>query len=163
MLNNVCIMGRITKDLEVKSTPGGTAVLSFSIAVERNYANANGDRETDFIDCVAWRQQAEFISRYFSKGRMIALTGELRKRIYEDKNGTKHYPTEVYVTSVSFTGEKREGNQSDMGNGYAQQASYNKNEGSMTNVQQPSNQGTVNISEFDDFNEFNEYDDGVPF
>lgn len=106
MLNKVILMGRITHDLEVKQTPSGVAVLSFTIAVQRNYAKQGEERQTDFINCVAWRQQAEFIGKYFRKGRMIALEGNLRTRTFDDKNGTKHYVTEVFVDNVSFTGEK---------------------------------------------------------
>lgn len=106
MLNRVIIMGRITHELEIKQTQNGTACLSFSVAVERNFKNANGSYDADFINCVAWKNTAEFIGRYFGKGRMIAIEGQLRCRTYEDKNGTKHYVTEVYVDSASFTGEK---------------------------------------------------------
>lgn len=106
MLNRVILMGRITQELELKQTPNGTSVLSFSIAVDRSYSKQGEERQTDFINCVAWRQQAEFISKYFGKGRMIAIEGNLRTRNYDDKNGVKHYVTEVYADSVSFTGEK---------------------------------------------------------
>lgn len=99
-------MGRIVNELEVKQTPSGVSALSFTLAVERNFKGADGERQTDFISCVAWRQQAEFIGRYFGKGRMIALEGNLRTRTYDDKNGTKHYVTEVFVDNISFTGEK---------------------------------------------------------
>ena len=113
MLNRVILMGRITQDLELKQTPSGVSVLSFSIAVDRSFSKQGEERECDFINCVAWRNQAEFISRYFGKGRMIALEGQLRSRTYDDKNGTKHYVTEVYVDNVSFTGEpKQDGNSS---------------------------------------------------
>ncbi|MBQ8966587.1 single-stranded DNA-binding protein [Ruminococcus sp.] len=106
MLNRVILMGRITQDLEVRQTPNGTSALTFNIAVDRNFKDQNGQYQSDFITCVAWRQTAEFIGRYFGKGRMIALEGQLRSRTYEDKNGTKHYVTEVYVDNASFTGEK---------------------------------------------------------
>ena len=89
MLNKVIIMGRLTADLELKQTPSGVSVLSFNIAVERSYSKQGEEKQVDFINCVAWRQQAEFISKYFSKGRMIALEGNLRTRTYDDKNGTK--------------------------------------------------------------------------
>ncbi len=107
MLNRVVLMGRITHDLELKSTQSGGSVLSFTAAVERNFVKQGEEKQSDFITCVAWRQQAEFISKYFSKGRMIAIEGNLRTRNYEDKNGSKHYVTEVYVDSVSFTGEAK--------------------------------------------------------
>lgn len=106
MLNRVIIMGRITHDLEVRQTPSGVSALTFSVAVDRNFKNQNGEYDTDFITCVAWKHTAEFIGKYFAKGRMIALEGNLRTRTYEDKNGTKHYVTEVYVDAASFTGEK---------------------------------------------------------
>lgn len=106
MLNRVILMGRITHNLEVRQTPNGTSALTFTVAVDRNFKNAAGEYEADFITCVAWRNTAEFIGRYFGKGRLIALEGQLRSRTYEDKNGTKHYVTEVYVDSASFTGEK---------------------------------------------------------
>ena len=108
MLNKVILMGRITQELELKQTANGTAVLSFNVAVDRNYTKQGEEKQTDFITCVAWRQTAEFISKYFSKGRMIALEGNLRTRTYDDKNGTKHYVTEVYVDNVSFTGEPKQ-------------------------------------------------------
>ena len=107
MINSVIIMGRITRDLELKQTPSGVTTLSFTVAVDRNYQKQGEEKQTDFISCVAWRQTAEFISRYFGKGRMIALEGALRTRSYDDKNGTKHYVTEVYVDSASFTGEPK--------------------------------------------------------
>lgn len=107
-LNYSCIMGRITHDLEVKQTTNGTACLSFTVAVDRNFKNANGEHDTDFIACVAWKETAEFIGRYFGKGKMIAVEGQLRSRTYEDKNGSKHYITELYVDRASFTGEKQE-------------------------------------------------------
>lgn len=110
MLNRVILMGRITQDLVIKQTQGGASVLTFTVAVDRSYVRQGEERQTDFITCVAWRQQAEFINKYFAKGRMIALEGNLRTRNYEDKNGSKHYVTEVFVDTVSFTGEpKREG------------------------------------------------------
>ena len=108
MLNRVVLMGRITQDLTLKQTQSGTATLSFTVAVERSFTKQGEERQADFISCVAWRQQAEFISKYFSKGRMIALEGNLRTRTYDDKNGSKHYVTEVYADSVSFTGEPKQ-------------------------------------------------------
>lgn len=108
MINTVVLMGRITNDPELKQTPNGVSVLSFTVAVERNFTKQGEEKQSDFISCVAWKQTAEFISRYFGKGRMIAIEGQLRTRTYEDKNGTKHYVTEVYVDQASFTGESKE-------------------------------------------------------
>lgn len=109
MLNRVVLMGRITQELELKQTQNGTAVLSFTVAVERSFTKQGEEKQADFIACVAWKNQAEFISKYFAKGRMIAIEGNLRTRTYDDKNGTKHYVTEIYVDSVSFTGEAKQG------------------------------------------------------
>ena len=100
MLNRVILMGRITQDLDLRQTPNGTPVLTFNVAVDRGYAKQGEDRQTDFITCVAWQKTAEFISRYFGKGRMIAIEGNLRTRTYDDKNGSKHYVTEVYVDNA---------------------------------------------------------------
>lgn len=118
MLNRVILMGRITHDLELKTTPSGVSALTFSVAVERSYAKQGEERQTDFITCVAWRQQAEFIARYFGKGRMIALEGQLRTRSYEDSSGNKRNVTEVYVDSVSFTGEKKQEQSADRSDEY---------------------------------------------
>lgn len=122
MINRIVLMGRITHDLELRQTPSGNVVVAFSIAVERNFKDQNGEYQTDFINCVAWNKTAEHICRYFSKGRMIALEGNLRTRTYDDKNGTKRYVTEVFVDSVSFTGERVDSPQ----NGYqnAPQGNY---------------------------------------
>ena len=99
MLNRVILMGRITQDLEVRQTPSGNAVLRFNVAVDRP-VRQGAERQTDFSTCTAWGQRAEFINRYFSKGRMIALEGQIRTGSYDDKNGVKHYTTEVNVDGV---------------------------------------------------------------
>ena len=105
MINSVVLMGRITQDIELRSTTSGTSVIQFTVAVER-YGKGE-DKQTDFINCVAWKNTAEFISKYFGKGRMIAVTGRLQSRTYDDKNGSKHYVTEVNVDQASFTGETK--------------------------------------------------------
>lgn len=191
MLNKVILMGRITRDLELKQTPQGTAVLSFSIAVDRNFVKQGEERQADFINCVAWRQQAEFISRYFGKGRMIAIEGNLRTRTFDDQNGNKRYVTEVYVDSVYFTGEKAQqgggyqnsypqqggyqGGYPQQGGGYQggypQQGGYQQNNAQQHNSYpqapapaDPGQQGSApapNISGLDDFEVLS--DDGVPF
>ncbi|WP_124099930.1 single-stranded DNA-binding protein [Ruminococcus sp. Marseille-P6503] len=107
MINRVILMGRITNELELRKTSNGFSVLTFTVAVQRNYAKQNEDHQTDFINCVAWRQQADFIGKYFAKGRMIAIEGQLRTRTYDDKKGTRHYVTEVFVDNTSFTGEPK--------------------------------------------------------
>ena len=113
MLNHITIMGRLTKDPELRRTNSGTAVASFTIACDRDFGNKDsGEKETDFIDCVAWRQTAEFLEKYFSKGRMIVVSGRLQKRSYTDKDGNKRYATEVVAESCYFGDSKKEEGQS---------------------------------------------------
>ncbi len=156
MLNRVILMGRITQDLDLKNTPSGVSVLTFNIAVERSFAKQGEERQADFITCVAWRQTADFISKYFAKGRMIAIEGNLRTRNYEDKNGSKHYVTEVYVDNASFTGEAKQ--QSGTSNYNSQPQSYNQ--APQKSVSEPA--PTVSIGDIGDFEEILS-DDGVPF
>ncbi len=108
MLNRSVLMGRLTADPELRQTPNGISVLSFSIAVDRAYGGKNGQRQTDFINLVAWRQTAEFISRYFKKGQMIAVDGSIQTRNYTDKQGNKRTAFEVVVDNASFCGSKSE-------------------------------------------------------
>ena len=105
MINNVVLMGRLTAAPELKTTQSGTSVTSFTLAVERRFTQ-NGEKKADFIDCVAWRGTAEFITKYFSKGDLIAVTGEIQTRNYEDKNGNKRTAVEVIVNEASFCGGK---------------------------------------------------------
>ncbi len=107
MLNVAIIMGRLTADPELRTTASGIAVTSFSVAVERSY-RAGEERQTDFINVVAWRQTAEFVSRYFQKGSMIAVRGRIQQRNYEDKNGNKRTAFEIVAEEVSFCGSKAE-------------------------------------------------------
>ncbi|WP_295211995.1 single-stranded DNA-binding protein [Ruminococcus sp.] len=178
MLNRVILMGRITQDLEVRQTPSGNAVLRFNVAVDRP-VRQGAERQTDFISCVAWGQRAEFINRYFAKGRMIALEGQLRTGSYDDKNGVKHYTTDVNVDSVSFTGEPKaqggnysnnysnggyqnNGYQQPQGGGYSQpQQSYNNNANQNNYNNAPANDA-LSIGDLADFEEVLS-DDGVPF
>ena len=106
MLNNVVLMGRITADPELKYTAGNTAVCSFSIAVERSYKPAGGERETDFITIVTWRNSAEFVTKYFKKGDMIAVTGEIQTRKYTDRDNNKRTAFEVVAHEINFCGKK---------------------------------------------------------
>ena len=108
MINNVVLMGRLVATPELRSTGTGVSVASFTIAVERAYAKAGEQRQADFIDCVAWRQTAEFITRYFQKGSMIAVTGNIQTRNYQDKHGNKRKAVEVVVDNASFCGSKAE-------------------------------------------------------
>ncbi len=106
MYNKVILMGRICNDLEMKTTPSGVSVLSFTVAVDRAYQADKQNRVSDFFPCIAWRADAEFISRFFSKGKMILVEGELQNRKYTDKSGTERQVTELIVDRASFTGEK---------------------------------------------------------
>lgn len=103
MINTVALMGRLTADPELKHTPNGVAVVSFCIAVNRKFK----DQQTDFINCVAWRQTAEFICKYFGKGQMIALEGSIQTRNYTDRDGNKRNATEVLVENASFCENKK--------------------------------------------------------
>lgn len=106
MLNHIVIMGRLTRDPELRRTGNGTAVASFSLAVDRDFKNASGEKETDFIDVTAWRSTAEFVSKYFSKGRMAVVSGRLQIRTWTDKDGGKHRNAEVLANNIYFGDSK---------------------------------------------------------
>ncbi len=111
MLNKVIIMGRLTRDPDFKQTQSGIAMCKFSVAVERQFKDKmTGERQTDFLDCTAFRGTAEFISRYFSKGNMILVEGNIQNNNYTDNNGVKHYSNNIMVENVSFCGGKNESN-----------------------------------------------------
>ena len=107
MLNKIVLMGRLTRDPDLRRTQSGTAVASFTLAVDRDYKPQDGERETDFIDIVAWRGTAEFVSKYFSKGRMAVVEGRLQVRDWKDKDGAKRRSTEVIADNVYFGDSKR--------------------------------------------------------
>lgn len=135
-INAVALMGRLTADPELRTTNNGTSVTSFAVAVDRKYTPSGQERQTDFIDCVAWRQTADFITRYFHKGDLIAIEGEIQTRNFEDKNGNKRKAVEVVVSNVSFCGGK-------------------------SNT--ASNEQTKPSIDVNDFDEADENDDGLPF
>ncbi len=107
-MNKVILLGRLTKDPEKRVTPSGTSVTSFSIAVDRQFKDQNGERQTDFINCVAFKHTADFIEKYFVKGQLIAVSGSIQTRTYDGQDGRKNYVTEVIVNEAYFTGDKRE-------------------------------------------------------
>ena len=107
MLNKIVLMGRLTRDPELRRTQSGTAVASFTLAVDRDYKPQDGERETDFIDIVAWRGTAEFVSKYFTKGRMAVVEGRLQVRDWKDKDGAKRRSTEVIADNVYFGDSKK--------------------------------------------------------
>ena len=133
MLNHITIMGRLTRDPELRRTGSGIAVASFTVAVDRDFGGRDGgEKETDFIDCVAWRQTGEFVSKYFTKGRMIVVSGRLQIRPWTDKDGNKRRSAEVVADNVYFGDSKRDGdsgssygNSSFGGNTYGGNAGYN--------------------------------------
>lgn len=102
MINSVVLVGRLTKDPDLRYTPAGNAVVAFTVAVSRKFTNQQGDRETDFISCVAWRSQAENIANYLKKGSLIGVEGRLQTRTYENTEGKRVYVTEVLAESVQF-------------------------------------------------------------
>ena len=113
MLNHIVIMGRLTRDPELRRTGNGIAVASFRVAVDRDYVPKDGgERKADFIDCVAWRQTGEFISKYFTKGRMIVAEGRLEMRDWTDKDGNKRTSAEINVANAYFGDSRRDGDSS---------------------------------------------------
>ena len=115
MLNRIIIMGRLTRDPELRHTQSGTAVASFSLAVDRDFKSQNGEKETDFIDVVAWRNSAEFVSRYFTKGRMAVVEGRLQIRDWTDRDGGKRRSAEVVADNVYFGDSKRDSDSGSQG------------------------------------------------
>ena len=121
MLNKIILMGRLTRDPELRRTGTGTAVTSFSLAVDRDFKSQSGEKETDFIDIVAWRSTAEFVSKYFTKGRMAVVEGRLQMRDWTDKDGGKRRSAEVVADNVYFGDSKRDGGDS---SGYSAAPAY---------------------------------------
>nr|DAF99663.1 MAG TPA: Single strand binding protein [Siphoviridae sp. ctu1o13]DAG05424.1 MAG TPA: Single strand binding protein [Siphoviridae sp. ct1da40] len=109
MLNRIIVMGRMTRDPELRRTNSGTAVASFTVAVDRDFKSQSGEKETDFIDVVVWRNTAEFVSKYFSRGRMAVVEGRLQLRDWTDKDGNKRRSAEIVADSVYFGDSKRDG------------------------------------------------------
>lgn len=107
-LNRAVLMGRLTRDPELKSTPNGVTVATFTLAVERSYAKAGAEREADFLDCVAWRRTAEFIGRYFKKGMQVAVTGRIQTRKWQDRQGQNRVSVEIVVDEAFFADSRRD-------------------------------------------------------
>lgn len=116
MLNHITVMGRLTRDPELRNTQSGTPVCSFSIACDRDFKSDNGERKTDFFDCVAWRGTAEFVSKYFTKGRMAVVDGRLQIRDWTDKEGGKRRSAEILAAQVYF-GDSKGGKDDNAGKG----------------------------------------------
>ena len=114
------MLGRLTKDPELKYSQNGTAKCAFTLAVNRKYANQDGKREADFISCIAWQKTAEFVAQYFKKGQQMALEGRIQVRTYDDTNGQRRWATEIVVEQVEFAGYKQTGQ-----NNHENEMSYN--------------------------------------
>lgn len=151
MLNNVVLMGRLVADPELRHTPTNLPVTTLTIAVDRRYVKQGAERETDFIDVVAWRNTAEFITRYFHKGSMIAITGSIQTRMYTDKNNNKRKAFEVLAENVYFCGSKR-----DSGSGF-------DSPGGMRPDQMGGQAASYSSVEMGDFEEIQDNDDDLPF
>ena len=164
MLNRILIMGRITRDLEIKQTPSNVAVVSFGVAVDRDFARQGEQRETDFIDVVAWRQTAEFVVKYFKKGQMIAIDGRLQTRKWKDKFEQNRVSVEVVADNVYFADSKPsgEGHRED-GPGYGEAPPFNdKPRYAQASPRQDSGRQEAKLPPASDFSELAD-DDDVPF
>lgn len=152
MINVVAIMGRLVADPELRTTTQGHSVCGFRIACDRSYVQQGQERQADFIDIVAWRQQADFVSKYFQKGSLIAIEGSLQTRNYQDKNGNNRTAVEVVANNISFAGAKRQDGQSVPS--YEQQTA--------NHVQQAKAQTSFTQGSMDDFAVISDNDD-LPF
>ncbi len=165
-MNKVILMGRLTADPELRQTQSGISSCRFTIAVNRRFADKNtGERQADFISCTAWRQTAEFVSRYFKKGGMICVEGSLRTGSYADRNhpDVTHYTTEVFVDNVEFTGYKSDSQGS--GSSYSAPANNYNNNGYQAPPQQqaqPAQNDSMSYGNLSDFEEILS-DGDVPF
>ena len=153
MLNTITIMGRLVRDPELRRTQSGTAVCSFTVAVDRDFQSKDGgEKQTDFIDVVAWRQTGEFVSKYFAKGRMIVVSGSLQSRKWQDRNGQNRISWEVIADNVYFGDSKREGNGGYDAPAYSAPA-YNA----------PAGGYTAPVGGTSDFSEIDDEDGDLPF
>ena len=154
MLNKIFIMGRLTRDPELRRTQSGTAVTSFSLAVDRDFKSQSGEKETDFIDVVAWRSTAEFVAKYFAKGRMAVVEGRLQMRDWTDRDGNKRRSAEVVADNIYFGDSRRDGADrgESFGGGYSAPA-YGA----------PSGGYSAPVGGTSDFAEIDEEDGELPF
>ena len=167
MLNHITIMGRLTRDPELRRTGSGVAVASFTLAVDRDFSGRDGgEKEVDFIDCVAWRHTGEFVSKYFTKGQMAVASGRLQIRSWTDKEGNKRRTAEVVAESVYFAGSKPDGNSSHGGSSYgsAPAPSYGGGYGGGYGQPAPNNYGVyAGPSGPDDYALLEDDDGQLPF
>lgn len=161
MLNQIVIMGRLTRDPELRRTGSGIAVAAFTLAVDRDYKPDDGERECDFIDCVAWRGTGEFVSRYFSKGRMAVVQGRLQIRAWTDKDGNKRRSAEVVADNVYFGDSKKE--QTTGGTSYGGNAYGGSGYGGYASPAQPGYGGYHAPADASDFAVLEDDDAKLPF
>ena len=157
MLNRIILMGRLTRDPELRRTQNGIAVTSFSLAVDRDFKSQGGEKETDFIDIVVWRQTAEFVSKYFTKGRMAVVEGRLQIRDWKDREGNNRRSAEVQADNVYFGDSKRDS----AGGGYDAPPAYGAPASSFN--QAPSGGYSAPVSEPSGFAELDSQDGELPF
>ena len=162
MLNRVILMGRLVSDPELKTTPSGVSVTTFRIAVDRNYVKSGEERKADFFDIVCWRQTAEFVCRYFGKGSLIAVEGQLQSRTYQAKDGSNRYVVEVVADNVSFTGERRDNSNSGYSNQGYNQGYQNQSYGGSQVYQEPAQRTSYQSGSNADFQDM-PLDDDLPF
>ena len=161
MLNKIFIMGRLTRDPELRRTQSGTPVTSFSLAVDRDFKSQSGEKETDFIDVVAWRQTAEFVARYFTKGRMAIVEGRLQIRDWQDRDGNKRRSAEVVADNVYFGDSKRDNAD---GGSFTQSQGYAQSFNQIPQQPQPAYQAPQNVSAASsDFSMLSDDDPDLPF
>lgn len=161
-------MGRLTRDPELRYTQSNVPVVTFSIAVDRNYSGNNGERQTDFIDIVAWRRTAEFVSQWFTKGQMIVVVGSIQSRRWQDKNGNNRTSIEVVADEVQFGESKRSresgGNYPNNNGGYPQNGGYSNNPNPYAAPQQSAPAPSFDMPAGNsDFSEISDDDGEVPF
>lgn len=160
MLNKVIIMGRLVKDPELRRTQSGTAVTSFRIAVDRDFKSQDGSKQADFFDVVAWRNTAEFVSKYFTKGRMAVVSGRLQIRNWQDKEGNKRRSAEVVADNVYFGDSKRDS----ADGGFNQSQGYAQSFNQIPQQPQPAYQAPQNVSAASsDFSMLSDDDPELPF
>ena len=156
MINNVVLVGRLTRDVDLRYTSNGTAYASFTVAVERNFKNQNGEKETDFINCVMWRKPAENLANYTKKGSLIGVSGRIQTRNYENEQGQRVYVTEVLAEKFSILDSSKKDDNGVLNNGGTNTLGVNENQnssGNFANSDPFTSEGDV----------FNVNDDDLPF
>ncbi|MEG0570703.1 MAG: single-stranded DNA-binding protein [Oscillospiraceae bacterium] len=152
MLNRAILMGRLTADPEYRQTPNGIAVATFTLAVNRNYQPKSGERQSDFINIVAWRHTADFVHKYFAKGQQVAVEGSIQTRNYEDKNGNKRTAFEIVADQVYFAESKQQSTQS-----------YAPNFPVPTDFEEPASGASFSVGDIGDFEEVDADGSELPF